>query len=88
VSCNGHHHVIRPNLDDPGFSQLWVDTVKATVYAGHFLKQLPIMHTILNAVPIWILGAINPGMGMLLQWRKVGSANEYEHGVTINCAGA
>jgi hypothetical protein len=75
-------------LDDPGFSQWWVNTVKATVYAGHFLKQFPIMHTILNAVTIWILGSINPGMGMLLQWRKVGSANKYEHGVTINCAGA
>jgi hypothetical protein len=59
-------------LDDPGFSQLWVDTVKSTVYAGHFLKQFTIMHTILNAVPMRILGAIIPGMGMLLQWGKVG----------------
>jgi hypothetical protein len=59
-------------LDDPGFSQLWVDTVKSTVYEGHFLKQFPIMHTILNAVPMRILGAINPSMSMLLQWRKVG----------------
>lgn len=59
-------------LDDPEFSREWVDTVKATVHAGHLLKQFPFLHKVIDSVPIWILAAVNPGMGMLLHWRQVG----------------
>lgn len=60
-------------LDAPDYSRVWVETVKATIYVGHFLKQFPFIHTVVDALPFWLVGAIHPGMLMILQWRKVGS---------------
>ncbi len=46
-------------------------TIKATVSAGPFLKQFPFTYGVIRALPNRIVGAMNPGMLMLLQWQKV-----------------
>jgi hypothetical protein len=59
------------HLDSPDFSPFWVETIKATVSAGHFLKQFPFMYGVIRSLPFWVVGAMNPGMLMLLKWQAV-----------------
>lgn len=59
------------HLDSPDFSPFWVETIKATSGAGHFLKQFPFMYGVIRALPHSVVGAMNPGMLMLLKFQQV-----------------
>lgn len=61
-------------LDSSDFSPLWLKTLQATEAAGHITKHFPIVLSIFKALPYRIVGAINPGMLLLLQWQRVGSS--------------
>jgi hypothetical protein len=59
------------HLDSPDFSPFWVETIKATVQSGQVLKQFPWMYPLMNGLPKKIVGMLNPGLLMLLNWQKV-----------------
>jgi hypothetical protein len=65
------------HLDSPDFSPFWVETIKATVGAGHFLKQFPFMFSVTRALPYWVVGAMDPGMVMLLKFQAVRSIKRF-----------
>jgi hypothetical protein len=61
-----------PNLlDSPDFSPVWVETVKAIAAAGHTMKQFPWIFSIIRALPPSFVGAMNPGMLLLLESQAV-----------------
>jgi hypothetical protein len=58
-------------LDSPDFSPLWVETIKAIAAAGHIMKQFPWLFSVIRALPSSIVGAMNPGMLLLLESQEV-----------------
>lgn len=59
------------HLDSPDFSPLWVETIKATGAAGHIMKQLPWLFSVIRALPRNVVGAMDPGMLLLLDFQAV-----------------
>ncbi|PMD41986.1 cytochrome P450 [Hyaloscypha variabilis F] len=53
-------------LDTPDFSPVWIETVKAIAAAGHIMKQFPWLFDIIRVLPPSFVGAMNPGMRLLL----------------------
>lgn len=64
------------HLDSPDFSPFWSETVKEIVGAGHVVKQFPFMLGVVKALPIGFVGAMSPGMHMLLQLQKASSSDQ------------
>jgi hypothetical protein len=58
-------------LDSPDFSPVWVETIKATAAAGHLMKQFPWIFPVIRALPRSVVGAMNPGMLLLLDFQEV-----------------
>ncbi len=58
-------------LDSPDFSPVWVETVKAIAAAGHIMKQFPWLMPIIQSLPPRVVGAMNPGMMLLLESQAV-----------------
>ena len=58
-------------LDSPDFSPFWLETIQATEAAGHLLKHFPFLLSTFRALPYSVVGMINPGMLMLLEWQNV-----------------
>ncbi|RDW58232.1 cytochrome P450-14 [Coleophoma cylindrospora] len=58
------------HLDSYDFSPMWCKTIKATAEAGPMLKQFPWLFPIINSMPDWMLGALNPGMLLLLTFQR------------------
>lgn len=54
------------HLDNPDFSPVWVETVKAIAAAGHLMKQFPWIFSVIRALPKSVVGAMGPGMLLLL----------------------
>jgi hypothetical protein len=59
------------HLDSPDFSPVWVETIKATAGAGHLMKQFPFIFPVIRALPRWVVGAMDPGMNLLLDFQEV-----------------
>lgn len=59
------------HLSSPDFSPLWCQTIKSTAESGHVLKQFPFLFPIIRAMPDWLLGSIQPGMLLLLNFQRV-----------------
>jgi len=59
------------HLDSPDFSPLWVETIKATGAAGHIMKQFPWLFSVIRALPRNVVGAMDPGMLLLLDFQAV-----------------
>jgi hypothetical protein len=59
------------HLDSPGFSPMWVETIKAIAGAGNFMKQFPWLFKVMKALPRNIVGAMNPGMLLLFEFEDV-----------------
>jgi Cytochrome P450 len=59
------------HLDSPDFSPVWVETIKATAAAGHIMKQFPWIFPVIRALPRCVVGAMNPGMLLLLDFQEV-----------------
>lgn len=59
------------HLDSPDFSPFWVETIKATAGAGHLMKQFPFVFPVIRALPRWVVGAMDPGMNLLLDFQEV-----------------
>ena len=59
------------HLDSPDFSPVWVETIKATAAAGHTMKQFPWIFPVIRALPRSVVGAMNPGMLLLLDFQEV-----------------
>lgn len=59
------------HLDSPDFSPVWVETIKATAAAGHTMKQFPWIFPLIRALPRSVVGAMNPGMLLLLDFQEV-----------------
>jgi hypothetical protein len=58
-------------LDSPDFSPVWIETVKAIAAAGHIMKQFPWLFDIIRVLPPSFVGAMNPGMRLLLDGQAV-----------------
>jgi Cytochrome P450 len=61
----------RKLLDSPDFSPMWIETVKSIAAAGHTMKQFPWFFSVIRALPPWVVGAMNPGMLLLLENQEV-----------------
>jgi hypothetical protein len=61
----------RKLLDSPDFSPMWIETVKSIAAAGHTMKQFPWLFSVIRALPPWVVGAMNPGMLLLLENQEV-----------------
>jgi hypothetical protein len=59
------------NLDSADLAVFWHETIKQSVKAGHFLKQFPFLFTVIRALPEKIVGLMNPGLLMLMNFEKV-----------------
>jgi len=59
------------HLDSPDFSPVWVETIKATAAAGHTMKQFPWIFPVIRALPRSVVGAMDPGMLLLLDFQDV-----------------
>lgn len=59
------------HLDSPDFSPVWVETIKATAAAGHTMKQFPFIFPLIRALPRKVVGAMDPGMLLLLDFQDV-----------------
>lgn len=66
-------------LDSPDFSPVWVETVKAIAAAGHTMKQFPWLFSVIRALPSSVVGAMNPGMLLLLESQEVVPSNPPRH---------
>jgi cytochrome P450 len=58
-------------LDSPDLSPLWAETVKEIAAAGHLMKQFPWIFSIIRALPKSVVGAMDPGMLLLLESQEV-----------------
>ena len=59
------------HLDSADFSPVWVETIKATAAAGHIMKQFPWLFTVIRTLPRSVVGAMDPGMLLLLEFQDV-----------------
>lgn len=59
------------HLSSEDFSPLWCQTIKSTAESGHLLKQFPFLFPIIRAMPDWLLGKLQPGMLLLLNFQRV-----------------
>jgi len=58
------------HLSSKDFSPLWCQTIKSTAESGHVLKQFPFLFPIIRAMPDWLLGLLQPGMLLLLNFQR------------------
>lgn len=59
------------HLDSPDFSPMWVETIKATAESGHLMKNFPWLFPLIRALPRSVVGALDPGLVLLLEFQDV-----------------
>jgi Cytochrome P450 len=61
------------HLDIPDWSPLWCKTIRETAEMSKWLKQFPWMWKIIKGMPENIVGALNPGLILVLDMQNVSS---------------
>lgn len=59
----------RGHLSEQDLGQAWKDSVAGSVAAGSLLRAFPWMVKVSDALPLSWMKSIDPGLGMLLQWK-------------------
>ncbi|PVH77446.1 cytochrome P450 [Cadophora sp. DSE1049] len=57
-------------LDDPDFSPFWVDTMHGVIQTAAYAKYFPWILPLTQALPLSLIRAMNPGMGMLFDFQQ------------------